>query len=438
MVRGENDGSTGMPAGAGAEVTGAPARPERGRSAVNPLDRWLARTIMAGAGRPPVVLALWDGQEAYTPEGEAAGRIVIRDRGALWTLAYSPELGFGDGYSAGRIEIEGDLVEVLHRAYRALDDRSVSSCKRSLFGRLPRARNNTLGGSREHIHHHYDLGNDFYRLWLDERMIYTCAYYENAEASLEQAQEAKMHHVCRKLRLEAGQRVVEAGCGWGSLALHMARGYGVRVRAFNISHEQIAHAREAAAREGLERQVEFVEDDYRNISGEYDAFVSVGMLEHVGPDHYQDMGDVIARSLRKEGLGLVHSVGRSRPSAVNAWLERRIFPGSHPPSLREMMSVFESNQFSIIDIENLRLHYAKTLMEWLERFDGHVDTVRERYGEPFVRAWRLYLGGCAAAFLASSIQLFQVVFTHPTHNRIAHTREHIYQPSANGADWSFG
>ena len=437
-MREENEGPTGRRGNAGTEAIGTPARPERGGSPANALDRWLARTIMKGAGRPPVALVLWDGQEAYTPRGEATGRIVIRDRGALWRLAYSPELGFGDGYGAGRIDIEGDLVEVLHRAYRALEDRGASAFKKSLLGRLPRARNNSLGGSREHIHHHYDLGNDFYRLWLDERMVYTCAYYENGEASLEQAQDAKMHHVCRKLRLEAGQRVVEAGCGWGSLALHMARCYGVRVRAFNISHEQIAYAREQAARQRLEGQVEFVEDDYRNIGGEYDAFVSVGMLEHVGPDHYEELGDVIARSLRKEGLGLVHSVGRSRPSAVNAWLERRIFPGSYPPSLREMMSVFESNHFSIIDVENLRLHYARTLLEWLERFDRHLDTVRERHGEPFVRAWRLYLGGCAAAFLASSIQLFQVVFTHPTHNRVAHTREHVYRPFSNGADWNFG
>ena len=437
-MREENEGSTGRRGDAGTEAIGTPVRPERGGSPANALHRWLARTIMKGAGRPPVALVLWDGQEAYTPQGEATGRIVIRDRGALWRLAYSPELGFGDGYSAGRIDIEGDLVEVLHRAYRALEDQGASAFKKSLLGRLPRARNNSLGGSREHIHHHYDLGNDFYRLWLDERMVYTCAYYENGEASLEQAQDAKMHHVCRKLRLEAGQRVVEAGCGWGSLALHMARCYGVRVRAFNISHEQIAYAREQAARQGLEGQVEFVEDDYRNIGGEYDAFVSVGMLEHVGPDHYEALGDVIARSLRKEGLGLVHSVGRSRPSAVNAWLERRIFPGSYPPSLREMMSVFESNHFSVIDVENLRLHYARTLVEWLERFDRHIDTVRERYGEPFVRAWRLYLGGCAAAFLASSIQLFQVVFTHPTHNRVAHTREHVYRPFSNGADWNFG
>ena len=425
-----------MPGDGGAGVAGE--RPGAERSDVNALDRWLARKIMQEAGSPPLRFALWDGQDAWSSGEDAAGRIVIRDRGALWAMVRSPELGFGDCYSAGRIEIEGDLVDVLYRTFRAMDGKSETALKKSILGRLPRAGRNTLGGSRKHVHHHYDLGNDFYRLWLDERMIYTCAYYENGEATLEQAQETKMHHVCRKVRLEPGQRVVEAGCGWGSLALHMARHYGARVRAFNISHEQVAYAREQAARCGLDSQVEFIEDDYRNISGKYDAFVSVGMLEHVGLDHYETLGDVIARSLKEDGLGIVHSVGRNRPCAVNAWLEQRIFPGSHPPSLREMMSIFEANQFSIIDIENLRLHYAKTLMEWLERFDSNVSTVRKWYDEAFVRAWSLYLGGCAAAFLSSSTQLFQIVFTHRCHNTIAHTREHLYRRDANGADWSFG
>ena len=435
-MSGDGQHPLGVPGGGGAAVAGTGTK-TRG-AGVNALDRWLARRIMQEAGSPPLRFALWDGRDVWSPGTQAAGRIVVRDRGALWAIVRSPELGFGDCYSAGRIEIEGNLVDVLYRAYRAIDATAKAAFKKSIFGRLPRAGRNTLGGSRKHIHHHYDLGNDFYRLWLDERMVYTCAYYEHGEATLEQAQEAKMHHVCRKLRLEPGQRVVEAGCGWGSLALHMARHYGVRVRAFNISHEQVAWAREQAARCGLDDRVEFIEDDYRNISGEYDAFVSVGMLEHVGPDHYQTLGDVIARSLKEDGLGLVHSVGRSRPSAVNAWLEQRIFPGSYPPSLREMMSVFEGNLFSIIDIENLRLHYARTLIEWLARFDANAATVRERYDDAFVRAWRLYLGGCAAAFLASSIQLFQIVFTHRCHNTIAHTREHIYRPDANHAHWSFG
>src|SRR4029077_10291532 len=149
--------------------------------------------------------------------------------------------------------------------------------------------------------HHYDIGNKFYALWLGSTMAYTCAYYPTAQARLDAAQAAKMDHVCRNLRLKAGESVVEAGCGWGTLALHMARNYGVRVRAFNISREQVAYARERAAREGLSGQVEYVEDDYRNIRGRFDAFVSVGMLEHVGVANYEALGAVIRRALQGRG-----------------------------------------------------------------------------------------------------------------------------------------
>jgi len=417
---------------------GALDLPSRG-GRVRVLDRWLLRRVARAAGYPPVTMSLWGGEKVYTPANEEpVGSIEFRDRSALWSAVISPELGFGDAFSAGRIAIKGDLVEVLFRCYRAMEALGPETWKRSITGRVPRAGRNTPDASREHIHHHYDLGNDFYRLWLDTRMSYTCAYYDAPSMSLEQAQVAKMEHVARKLMLRPGMRVVEAGCGWGALALYMAREYGVRVRAFNISHEQIAWARDQAKAEGLDNLVEYVEDDYRNIAGNiagntagnmagrYDAFVSVGMLEHVGPDHYVDLGRVVERVLDPSGLALIHSVGRNRPTPPNAWLEQRIFPGSYPPSLREMMAILEPSNFSVLDVENLRLHYARTLEEWLARFDGALDTVRERYDERFVRAWRLYLGGCAAAFKANTLQLFQIVFTHPANNEIPWTRRHIY------------
>ncbi len=410
--------------GGGRENAGAPSR-------VTALERWLVRRLLDMAGRPPVAVALWDGEDVEPGATAPAGRIVIRDRATLWSTLISPELGFGDHYSAGRIEVSGDLVEVLYRLFCSMEEKGATTLKRTLLGRLPKSRSNTRSGSRHHIQHHYDLGNDFYRLWLDEHMVYTCAYYPTPDTSLEDAQVAKMEHVCRKVQLRPGQMVIEAGCGWGSLALYMARNYGVRVRAFNISSEQIAHARERARDQGLSEQVEFIEDDYRNISGRCDAFVSVGMLEHVGLDNYAELGRVIARSLEPAGRGLIHTVARPRPCPPNAWLERRIFPGSHPPSLGETMRIFEPSRFSILDVENLRLHYAKTLIDWLARFDAQLATVRKRYDEEFVRAWRLYLGGCAAGFLASSIQLYQIVFALASENHLPMTREHVYGAPAS-------
>ncbi|WP_025770466.1 SAM-dependent methyltransferase [Thioalkalivibrio sp. HK1] len=402
---------------------------ERHTKRPSALDRWIVRRIAAQLGRPPVAIALWNGEDIYHPVGECHGRILFRDRQALQGVAFAPELGFGDAYSADRIDVIGDLIDVLMHCYRSAERAGSKVSKRGLLGGLPKPGSNTRTNSRKHIHHHYDLGNDFYRLWLDENMVYTCAYYDREDATLEQAQEAKMDHVCRKLMLKPDQTVVEAGCGWGTLALYMAREYGVKVRAFNISTEQIAHAREEATRQGLADKVEFVQDDYRNINGDFDAFVSVGMLEHVGVDNYQTLGDVISRSLKPEGLALIHSVGRNRPTPVNAWLEQRIFPGSYPPSLREMMDIFEPHNFSIIDIENLRLHYARTLREWLTRFDRVVETVRAKYDESFVRAWRLYLAGCSAAFASNSLQLFQVVCAPSGNNKVPWTRAHIYPAS---------
>ncbi|OGW38896.1 MAG: cyclopropane-fatty-acyl-phospholipid synthase, partial [Nitrospirae bacterium GWD2_57_9] len=289
-----------------------------------------------------------------------------------------------------------------------------------------RPRLNSLSGSRENIHDHYDIGNDFYRLWLDDRMQYTCAYFPSPSATLEEAQIAKMDHVCKKLMLKPGETVVEAGCGWGTLALHMAKNYGVKVKAYNISHEQVVNARQQAKALGLDKLVVYIEDDYRNIRGTFDVFVSIGMLEHVGAQYYRELGTVIGRSLKENGRGLIHSIGRNKAEPMNAWLERRIFPGSYSPTLREMMEIFELSGFSIIDVENLRLHYAKTLEHWLGRFEQAKERIGTMFDEKFIRSWRLYLAGSIAAFAVGDLQLFQVVFAHPGKNDLPWTRAHLY------------
>jgi cyclopropane-fatty-acyl-phospholipid synthase len=391
----------------------------------NAADRWLLSTIMAALPRCGFAAMLWDG----TTLGEETGtRVIFRDRGALWQVARNPLIQFGDLYSAGRIEVEGDLVVFLERLYRALSAgqrRRASAWWWLWHDQRPRA--GTLATARENIHHHYNLGNAFYRLWLDsEAMQYTCAYYPAPGITLEAAQRAKMDHVCRKLRLRPGQRVIEAGCGWGGFALHMARHYGVTVRAYNISSAQLNYAREWAAREGLADRVEFVEDDYRDIRGRCDAFVSVGMLEHVGVENYSTLGKVIGRCLTPDGLGLIHTIGRNAPGPLNGWIERRIFPGAYPPSLGEMMAIFEPLRFSILDVENLRLHYAQTLRDWRERYTANLETIHTMYDLPFTRAWDLYLAGAIAGFSTGSMQLYQVVFARGRNNAVPATRADLY------------
>jgi cyclopropane-fatty-acyl-phospholipid synthase len=387
------------------------------------LDRWLLNQIVTKLGPDtPVRLSLWDEPDVAPRDGITRMRIL--DRKALWQLIVRPDLHFGDLYSAGRIEVRGDLLTLLLEAYRYTEKYS------GIGETLARGREFApdLSDSKRNIHHHYDLGNDFYKLWLDrEALQYTCAYFADPAMTIEQAQQAKMHHVCRKLKLKAGERVVEAGGGWGGFALFMAKNYGVRVRSFNISKEQIAHSRAWAKQVGLLAQVEFVEDDYRNLTGTYDAFVSIGMLEHVGKGNYKDLGALMSRALTPEGRGLVHSIGRDKPALMNAWIDKRIFPGAYPPTLREMMDMFEPNKLSVLDVENIRLHYAKTLEWWLQRYEENVEAVRAMFDETFVRAWRLYLVGSIAAFLAGRLQLFQVLFARSGSKTVPWTRAHVYR-----------
>ncbi|MCC5809644.1 MAG: class I SAM-dependent methyltransferase [Ectothiorhodospiraceae bacterium] len=393
-------------------------------------ERWLLRKVHGAVGEPPLRICLWDGY-GVGPEADEL-MIELRDRGALYRLLRHPKLAFGDLYSSGRLRIHGDLTRVLHVLIESMNTRAGKRAAWAGWFRRGRVRKGaSLTAARGNIHHHYDLGNDFYDLWLDRAaMQYTCAYFESQEHTLEQAQLAKLEHVCRKLRLQPGQTVIEAGCGWGGLARYMARQYDVRVRAFNISREQLTYATDMAREEGLEGRVEFIEDDFRNIDGSCDRFVSVGMLEHVGPANYEALSGVINRCLRTDGLGLVHTIGRNRPAPLDAWIEKRIFPGAYVPSVAELMRLFESVPFSILDVENLRLHYAETLHHWLERFRTHREEVVRRYDESFARAWELYLAGSAATFHTGGLQLFQVVFAHPTNNEVPRSRGDLYQAPA--------
>lgn len=404
----------------------APDRPPHG------YERWLLTKLLRMAGSPPVRFELWNGERVDPETGEPGFTLRLTDPKALYQLVGNPNLAFGDLYSSGRLKVEGDLAELMTALYRAVHKARQGWPKwLEALWRNHSPRSTGLNEARENIHHHYDLGNEFYQLWLDDaEMQYTCAYFEDPSLTLEQAQLAKLEHVCRKLRLRPGQTVVEAGSGWGGLARYMAREYGVKVHAYNISREQIAFARAEARRQQLDHLIDYIEDDYRNIEGQYDAFVSIGMLEHVGKDNYGELAGVIRRALKPDGMALLHSIGRNRPMLMNAWIEKRIFPGAYPPSIGEFMSICEEGEFSVLDVENLRLHYAQTLDHWMERFRANEDRVTELYDEQFTRAWKMYLAGSIAAFRAGSLQLFQVVFTHGENNNLAPSRHHLYETPA--------
>jgi cyclopropane-fatty-acyl-phospholipid synthase len=372
-----------------------------------------------------VRLELWDGTSTYAGAREPIGDLLVGDRLTLLGLAFNPDLWFGESYMTGRLEVRGQLEPVIE-ALTANTPANTSWLERL---KVALARGSSVRHARHNVHLHYDLGNPFYQLWLDRELVYTCAYFEDPAMSLEDAQRAKLDLVCRKLRLQPGETVVEAGCGWGALAVHMARNYGVAVKAFNVSREQLSYARERASREGLNDRIEFIDDDYRNVSGKYDAFVSVGMLEHVGLRHYQSFADVLSRSLKRDGgRGLLHFIGRDMPRPLNAWIRRRIFPGAYPPTLAEVTRrILTPSGMSVIDVENLRLHYRQTLAHWSERFASATDQVRATYGEAFRRAWELYLAGSQAAFATGFMQLFQVLFVPRESPPPAWTRADVYK-----------
>lgn len=365
-------------------------------------------------------------EEIVAGEPPVSHTIIIRTRTALCQLLRHRVTGFLNGYTAGTIEIDGDLIELLNHFQRRFSlhpepPAEIFSTIKSFF-----RRRQTLK-SQDNVTRHYDVGNDFYRIWLDEEMVYTCAYFEQENQGLEEAQRAKIDYVCRKLRLGENDQVVEAGCGWGALALYMARRYGAQVRAFNLSDEQLEFARARAVQMQLQNRVEFIKGDWREIRGTCDAFVSVGMLEHVGPENLRLLGKLIRKSLGRGGRGLIHSIGQNTVEPLCPWIEQRIFPGAQPPTLKQMMEIFEPDNLSVLDVENLRPHYALTLRHWLRRYDHQAESIRQMFDTNFERLWRIYLASSASAFETGSLQLYQVLFAPIGSSFFPMTRSALYQ-----------
>ncbi|MBW8880926.1 MAG: class I SAM-dependent methyltransferase [Asticcacaulis sp.] len=288
----------------------------------------------------------------------------------------------------------------------------------------------SLKASRSNVAHHYDLSERLYRLFLDEDMQYSCAYFERPDMTLEEAQFAKKDHIAAKLFLKPGMSVLDIGCGWGGMAVHLARRANVRVTGITLSIEQIAVAVQRAQGADMYNRVHFDLCDYRQVTGSFDRIVSVGMFEHVGLAGYDGYFRVVADRLNDDGVALIHTIGRRGESGGRSqWLDKYIFPGGYLPSLSEITRAAEKSGLWVTDIEMLRLHYAETMKAWRQRFETHRDEIRALYDERFCRMWEFYLCYCELGFRYSNLMVFQLQLAKKI-DTLPITRDYMMHPPA--------
>lgn len=341
-------------------------------------------------------------------------RIRIADSAASRAIARNPALGFGEMYMAGRLIVEqGDLRSLLDLIGFNIRWEKENPVRSILWRPLRIAAAwdvwNWKRRARRNVAHHYDLPDDFYALFLDRERQYSCAYFSGEAADLDSAQEAKMARIAAKLRLEPGQRVLDIGCGWGGLALHLARSAEVEVLGITLSEPQLRHARARAAAEGLDARVRFELLDWREVEGRFDRIVSVGMFEHVGPPHYRAFLARCRALMSEDGLMLLHTIGRADgPGATDAWLAKYIFPGGYVPALSQIAPAIERSWLWLTDLEVLRGHYALTLEAWYERVQAAKAEIVALHDERFFRMWSFYLAGGIAAFRHGGHVVFQL------------------------------
>jgi len=374
-------------------------------------------------------IEFWDGDRISFGKAPCV-TLHFKTKECVKTIIRSGYMGFGESYMERALEIAGDMQKLFRLGFSINFD----ECTLSLLGKLryfiiSLINRDTLRRVPKNISHHYDLGNEFYFLFLDKTMTYSCAYFNNEDDSLEQAQLNKYEHISRKLLLKPGESLLDIGCGWGGMLIYAAQKYGINGVGITLSQNQYEYANRKIKELGLESQIKVTYQDYRELSGKYDKVVSIGMFEHVGKKFIPIFIKKISDLLKKEGLGLLHTIGKDTPSPGDPWTFKYIFPGGYLPCLAEIVREMGKTGFSILDVENLRWHYAKTLELWVENYELNIKKVREMFDEAFVRQWRLFLNGSVAGFRYGDSRLFQVLFSNGINNELPPTRAHVYTKS---------
>ena len=363
---------------------------------------------------------------------EPVATIRLHDPALPMKLFRSPELHAGEAYMNGTMTFEDcgleDFLGLFSINRATIANYPLQSVLRSI-SKVVRGfqQYNPIGKAQENVAHHYDLSEELYRLFLDADMQYSCAYFENGDETLEEAQEKKKRHIAAKLRLEDGQKILDIGCGWGGMGLYLAQCANVEVLGVTLSEEQHRVAVERAQAAGVADRVRFELRDYRNVNERFDRIVSVGMFEHVGVTRYDEFFGRVFDLLVDDGLGLLHSIGHmSPPSTASPWLRKYIFPGAYSPALSEVFAATERQHLWISDVEVLRVHYADTLVEWNRRFQANRQRVAELYDERFCRMWEFYLISAETMFRTGAQMVFQMQFAR-TRDAALLSRDYLFE-----------
>ena len=385
-------------------------------------NRFIRENIKHGAFK----LVYPNGDEQVFGDGPASVVWRINDTRVLSKIARNPLLNLGETYIEQGWDVEdGKLAQLLTILRTNFEDELVRRGSMAAYAAILQTWNN-LHASMRNVSHHYDLDESLFRAFLDQDMHYSCAYFRTPEQTLEAAQSAKCEHIRKKLCLKPGQKVLDIGSGWGSLGLYLAEQEDVQVTGLTLSNEQLGVAKQHAVQRGLDNQVEFRLEDYRNHQGEYDAVVSVGMFEHVGLRNFDGYFNKVGNLLSKDGIAMIHTIGHmDRPAATNPWIRRHIFPGGYIPAISEISTAIERSPLVFADIEVWRQHYALTLKEWNRRFQAVRSEFARDKGERFCRIWEFYLLMCQTAFEVESLVVYQLQLSI-NNASVPTTRDYLY------------
>lgn len=390
------------------------------------LEKTFYKELLKNSFNIPLKVTYWDGKTETYGTGDPQIHITIHEAIPIKDIAANASIALGEAYMDKKIEIDGSIEDLILAAYQSKD----SFLYNKKFKQFVSNRQHSESKNQEYVQDHYDIGNDFYKLWLDDTLTYSCAYFEHEDDDLKTAQLNKVNHILKKLDPQPGKTLLDIGCGWGTLMLTAAQKYDLKVTGITLSEEQYKYVTAQIEKLGLQDRAEILLTDYRELKGrQWDYIVSVGMFEHVGeenlPGYFQDVSDFLVDN----GKALIHGITmQTQHGGSNGWIDKWIFPGGYIPGLTENIQNIIGSGLQIADTEMLRRHYQKTLEIWDHNFQAKLPEVIDMMDERFSRMWDLYLQACAASFASGHIDVVQYLLTKgPSGTGLPMTRDYVYK-----------